>query len=136
MNQDDKNKCLVLQFYQEVFNKRQLAKIYDFFSEAAVIELPGARIYGVANIRSTIGRLLESLSVYQIKVNRLQSENRLIIAYCTWIDRGGETLSWHQASETRNRTELHIFRIVEGKIVEYSGHGYIFELLQQSAQNS
>lgn len=116
----EENKAHVRQLYEEVFNKKKLATIDDYFA-ANVIDhsLPPGAPGGIEGVKLTIGMFVGAFPDMHITVEDLIAEGDRVVA--RWTLRGthqGSSLGMPPTGKQFTIPGVSIVRLAGGKSVE------------------
>ena len=116
----EENKALVRRFYEEVFNRKNLASI-DEFVDSQIVEhdLPPGLPVGSEGTRLFIGMYLAAFPDLHLAVEDIMAEGNEVTARFTI--RGthrGELMGIHPTSKQVTVTGIQVMRIADGRIAE------------------
>ena len=116
----EENKALVSRFYEEVFNKKNLASI-DEFVDSQIVEhdLPPGLPVGSEGTRLFIGMYLAAFPDLHLTVEDIIAEGNEVTARFTI--RGthrGKLMGIHPTSKQVMVTGIQVMRIADGRIAE------------------
>jgi steroid delta-isomerase-like uncharacterized protein len=129
----EQNKDLVRRFYEEVFNKKNLAGV-DEFVDSHIIEhdLPPGLPAGSEGTRQFIGMYLRAFPDLHITANDLVAEgDKVAVRLTLGGTHGGELMGIPPTGKQATVTGIQIVRIANGRIVENWINFDALGLLQQ-----
>ena len=128
------NKALVRRFYEEVWNRGNLAAADDIF--AANYERhdlrPGNALPGPAGQKQIAGDFRAAFPDLRMTVDLMVAEADLVVA--RWTTEGTNTGQWGAVPPTGKHTRfsgVNIFRIAQGQVVELWNHHDDLGVMQQ-----
>lgn len=134
MNTTEANKRLIARFYEEVWNRGNLAVAQEVFAPDYTRHdlRPGAALPGPEGQAKIAGDFRAAFPDLQLTVDLLIAEDDLVVARTT--ARGTNEGAWAGQPATGRRAEfsvVNIFRLRDGKVVEIWNHRDDLGLRQQ-----
>ena len=129
----EENKALIRRFYEEVFNKRNLAALDDFYAPDHVDHtLPPGLPVGPEGTRQAIAVMLEGFPDLHITIEDMIAEgDKLVIRFTTHGTQQGMLGEIPPTGKRVAVTTIEITRVASGKIVEDWGLDDRLGMLQQ-----
>lgn len=129
----EENKALIRCFYEEVFNKRNLAALDDFYAPDHVDHtLPPGLPVGPEGTRQAIAVMLEGFPDLHITIEDLIAEgDKVVTRFTTHGTQQGALGSIPPTGKQVSVSTIEITRIAGGKIVEDWGLDDRLGMLQQ-----
>jgi steroid delta-isomerase-like uncharacterized protein len=130
----DENKALVSRFYDQVWNRGNLAVADETFAADYVRHdlRPGTAPPGPAGQKAVAGLFRSAFPDVSLAVDLLVAEEDMLVA--RWTIEGTHSGEWGGIPPTGRRVRfagVNIFRIAEGKVVEIWNHRDDLGLMEQ-----
>jgi predicted ester cyclase len=129
----EENKTLIRRFYEEVFNKRNLAALDDFYAPEHVDHtLPPGLPVGPEGTKLAIATMLEGFPDLHITLEDMIAEgDKVVIRFTTHGTQQGTLGGISPTGKQVAVSTIEIARIADGKIVEDWGLDDRLGMLQQ-----
>jgi steroid delta-isomerase-like uncharacterized protein len=130
----EENKALIRRFYEEVWNKGNVAVIDDIFAPDYIRHdlRPGTPPSGPEGQKAIARLFRAAFPDVQMTLNLLIAEGDLVVG--RWTTQGTHTGEWAGVPPTGQRATfagVNIFRIANGKVVELWNHRDDLGLMEQ-----
>lgn len=113
------NKIIARRYFEEIWNKANLAAVEALVAADAVGHLPGTTIHGTEVLKQRVGMLYDIYTDPSFTVeDQIAEEDKVLTR---WTFRGVHTGEYMGAAPTGKQvttTGMHLFRLAGGKIVE------------------
>jgi steroid delta-isomerase-like uncharacterized protein len=129
----DENKTIVRRIFDEVVNGANLDALDALVAEDVVTHtsIPGV-LPGRAGYRAFVGIYLSAFPQQHTEVHQLIAEGDCVAALHThYVTHGGDFAGMPPSGKQATVEGIEIFRIADGKVVEFWHHDDLLSLMQQ-----
>jgi steroid delta-isomerase-like uncharacterized protein len=128
----EQNKAVVLRFFEEAFNRGNLAVISELIAHQLAYHTPDGAIRGIEGAQQLVTEMRAAFPDFNVTPEQVIAEGDMVVVRFT--DRGthqGEGIGVPPTGKQVTWTGVDIFRIAEGKIIEGWGITDSLGLMQQ-----
>jgi predicted ester cyclase len=136
----EKNRSLVIRWFEEVWNQRLASTVHELFSSSGIGYMEGAKVVGPAEFIQARDILLTAFPDIKVNVNQIVAEGDSVVV--RWSAAGthlGDNLGFRATSTAVTFSGMTWLRLVNGQIVEgwdAWNQGQVVEMLRAKSTES